>query len=161
MKKEQKWNDLGRLLKNLYQTVAELETLFPNRKFTLDGHLAGSIGEVIAAYVFDLKLLENSTQTHDAKAKQGTLVQIKFTQGNKSVAISSEPEHLIVLRLTSEHALEIVYNGPGAKPWQKAGKLQRNGQKQISLSLFRKIDKDVVTTHRLPVVKKLDFRVAS
>ena len=158
MRKEQKWNDLGRLLKNLYETVAELETLFPNRKFTLDGHLVGSIGEVIAAYVFDLKLLENSTQTHDAKAKQGTLVQIKFTQGNKSVAISSEPEHLIVLRLTPEYVLETVYNGPGMKPWQKAGKLQSNGQRQISLSVLRKINEDVPINHRIQVINQLDLK---
>ena len=158
VKKEQKWNDLGRLLKNLYQTVAELETLFPKRKFTLDGHLVGSIGEVIAAYVFDLKLLENSTQTHDAKSKQGILVQIKFTQGNKKVGISSEPEHLIVLRLTPEHDLEIVYNGPGMKPWQKAGKSQSNGQRQLSLSVLRKINEAVSSNHRLQVINQLDLK---
>ena len=30
--------------------VAELEAEFPGRHFTLDGHLVGSIGEVMAAY---------------------------------------------------------------------------------------------------------------
>ena len=161
MRKEQNWKNLGRILQSLYQAVDELEQLFPSRKFTLDGHLVGSIGEVIAAYIFDLELLENSTKTHDAKTKSGILVQIKFTQGNKSVAISSKPKHLIVLRLPPDYELEIVYNGPGAKPWQKAGKLQRNGQKQISLSHLRKINNDVVVTHRLPILKKLKFGVAS
>ena len=32
----------------IYRAVAELESLYP-RKFTLDGHLVGSIGEVVAA----------------------------------------------------------------------------------------------------------------
>ena len=128
MRKEQKWKDLSRLLKRLYKTVGELEKRFPNRKFTPDGHLVGSIGEVIAAYMFRLELLENSTETHDAEAKNGKPVQIKFTQGNKKVGISSEPNHLIVLRLTPEQDLEIVYNGPGEKPWENAGELQKNGQ---------------------------------
>ena len=150
VRKEQKWRDLLQLRKRLYETVAELEKLFPNRKFTPDGHLAGSIGEVIAAYIFDLDLLENSAERHDAKAKKtGTPGQIKFTQRNKTVAISSKPEHLIVLRLTPEHRIEIVYNGPGAKSWQKAGKRQKNGQRQISLSCLREINKDVPDKDRL------------
>ncbi len=72
--------------------------------------------------------------------------------------MSSEPEHLIVLRLTPEHELEIVYNGPGMKPWQKTGKLQSNGQRQISLSVLRKINEDVSGNHRLQVINQLDLR---
>ncbi len=158
MRKEQKWKDLSRLLKRLYKTVAELEKRFPNRKFTPDGHLVGSIGEVIAAYMFRLELLENSTETHDAKAGDGKLVQIKFTQGNRSVAISSEPNHLIVLRLTPEYDLKIVYNGPGAKPWENAGELQKNGQKRISLSRLREINEAVPANDRLPEVNQLDLK---
>ena len=154
VRKEQKWRDLLQLRKRLYETVAELEKLFPNRKFTPDGHLAGSIGEVIAAGIFDLDLLENSAERHDAKTKKTgphiqKYVQIKSTQGNRTVAISSEPEHLIVLRLPPEHDIEIVYNGPGAKSWQKAGKRQKNGQRQISLSCLREINKDVPDKDRL------------
>ena len=33
----------------LYDLVGQLEHLFPSRSFTLDGHLVGSIGEVLAA----------------------------------------------------------------------------------------------------------------
>jgi hypothetical protein len=33
----------------IYQAVADVEALYPGRKFTLDGHLVGSIGEVVAA----------------------------------------------------------------------------------------------------------------
>lgn len=33
----------------IYLAVAELEGLYPGRKFTPDGHLVGSIGEVVAA----------------------------------------------------------------------------------------------------------------
>jgi Family of unknown function (DUF6998) len=45
------------LLRQLYSVVAALEEEFGVRKFTPDGHLVGSIGEVDAAYAFNLKLL--------------------------------------------------------------------------------------------------------
>jgi hypothetical protein len=33
----------------IYRAVQELEERYPGRKFTPDGHLVGSIGEVVAA----------------------------------------------------------------------------------------------------------------
>jgi hypothetical protein len=55
----------------LYELVAELERHFPGRKFTPDGHLVGSLGEVLAAYYYELDLLEASTPKHDARAVMG------------------------------------------------------------------------------------------
>jgi hypothetical protein len=40
----------------IYRAVGELEARYEGRKFTPDGHLVGSIGEVIAAEALDLKL---------------------------------------------------------------------------------------------------------
>ena len=37
------------LVSRLREVVTELENLFPGRRFPLDGHLVGSIGEVVAA----------------------------------------------------------------------------------------------------------------
>jgi len=51
--------------------VAELEKEFEGRRFTPDGHLVGSIGEVVAAYAFGLKLLPASNERHDAVAANG------------------------------------------------------------------------------------------
>ncbi|WP_155253486.1 DUF6998 domain-containing protein [Bradyrhizobium japonicum] len=41
--------NLPKPVTDIYRAVAELEALYPGRKFTPDGHLVGSIGEVIAA----------------------------------------------------------------------------------------------------------------
>jgi hypothetical protein len=128
-------NKIPQLLKQLYEIVAELESLFPGRKFTLDGHLVGSLGEVIAAHDYDLTLLESSAETHDAR-KGSKQIQIKATQG-KSVAMYGEPEHLLVLRLLKNGAAEEIYNGPGKPAWDNAGKPQKNGQRSISLSRLR------------------------
>ena len=57
------------IVRELYSSVAELEELFPGRKFTLDGHLVGSIGEVIAAHRYGLELLP---QNNTATQKQAT-----------------------------------------------------------------------------------------
>ncbi len=85
-------------IQEIYSVVNELETAFPGRKFTPDGHLVGSIGEVLATYHYGVELLQASTETHDALSKDGKLIQIKATQG-KNIGIRSEPEHLIVLKI--------------------------------------------------------------
>lgn len=136
---QDRWQEVSRLLKSLYATVTRLEELFPGQKFTPDGHLVGSIGEVIAAYMFDLQLLPNSYQNHDAKTVDGKLVQIKLTQGKRGVAISGQPDYLIVLRMSADQSVEVVFNGRGAEPWNQAGKMQKNGQRSISLFRLRQL----------------------
>lgn len=141
-------NAIPALVKQLYDIVNQLETMFPGRKFTPDGHLVGSIGEVLAAYHYGLELLDNSAQTHDAKTTDNRYVQIKITQGEQ-IAIRSEPNYLIVLKLDKEsHAVEI-YNGPGAMPWKMAGKMQSNGQRSIRLSRLRQMNDEVDETDRV------------
>ena len=123
-------------IKELYKITNELESSYPGRKFTIDGHLIGSIGEVIVAEHYGLELLRNSTETHDAVATDGKYVQIKATQINR-IAISSEPDYLIVIKIFSDGSWEEVYNGPGKPVWDNAGKMQKNGQRPISLRKLR------------------------
>ena len=125
-------------IKELYKITNELEHCYPGRKFTIDGHLVGSIGEVIVAEHYGLDLLPNSTKTHDARTKDGKMVQIKATQV-KGIAISSEPDYLIVIRLLSDGSWEEIYNGPGRAAWDNACKMQKNGQRPISLSKLRNL----------------------
>lgn len=60
----------------LYPITQELEAMSPGSKFTPDGHLFVSIGEVLVAYKYGLELLDNSNKTHNATAKDGKLIQI-------------------------------------------------------------------------------------
>jgi hypothetical protein len=96
---------------DIYRAVADLEKLYPGRKFTPDGHLVGSIGEVIAAEHFGLTLYGMSKTGHDAFDANGD-VQIKLTAGN-SVSMFTDCARLIVLRIVSPKQAEIVYDGPG------------------------------------------------
>jgi len=128
------------LITQIYEIVAELENLWPNRCFTPDGHLVGSIGEVLAAYYYGLELLPQSSKVHDAVSKDDRKikVQIKATQRN-SVALRSKPEHLLVLLILKDGTAKEVYNGPGGLVWENAGKMQTNGQRAITLSRLSKL----------------------
>ena len=129
---------LSNKIKELYKITNELEKEYPGRKFTVDGHLVGSIGEVIVAEHYGLTLLPNSTKTHDAYSKDEKFVQIKATQV-KSISISSEPDYIIVIKLSSDGSWDEIYNGPGKLVWDNAGKMQKNGQRPISLSKLKSL----------------------
>jgi hypothetical protein len=102
------------LIGQLFQIVQLLNKIFPDRPFTLDGHLVGSIGEVVAAYTYGLELEKCSNEGFDAKTEDGRTVEIKLTGGN-SVSVSSEgqpPDLLVVLQLKKTVGFTEVHNGP-------------------------------------------------
>lgn len=136
-------------IKALYAISRELEQLFPGRHYTPDGHMIGSIGEALAASYYGLQLFEASAETHDAKAPDGRLVQIKATQIQR-VALSSEPEWLLVLKIHPDGTFTEEYNGPGTLVLNHCGKMQKNGQRPISLALLRKLQAEVPVADRLP-----------
>src|SRR5215471_8369482 len=82
----------------IYKAVKELEVLYPERKFTLDGHLVGSLGEVIAAERLGLTLYQMSQPGHDAHDANCVNFQIKMTAG-KSVSMYATCEKLVVLHV--------------------------------------------------------------
>ena len=142
---------LPALIGDLYRIVAELETMFPGRHFTPDGHLVGSLGECLAAYHYELELMPASSPGVDA-VKNGRNIEIKATQGQR-IAIRSGPEHLLVLRLDREGGFSEVYNGPGDLVWKEfQGKATpSNGQYQISLSRLAALMRRVSPELRLPM----------
>lgn len=139
-------------IKELYRITNELEKEYPGRKFTIDGHLVGSIGEVIVAENYGLELLPNSTETHDAVSPDGKYVQIKATQ-IKKIAISSKPDYAIVIKMFQDGSWEEIYNGPGEIIWDNAGKLQRNGQRPISLAKLKSLMSSVSAKDRISRVQ--------
>ena len=136
-------------IKELYEISAELERLFPGRHYTPDGHMIGSIGEALAASYYGLELFPASEETHDAKAPDGRLVQIKATQIGR-ISLSSEPRWLLVLRIHRDGTFSEEYNGPGKLAWEHCGKMQKNGQRPISLAKLRKLQAEVPDSVRLP-----------
>jgi len=137
------------LLRTIYDAVDELEAMFPGRHFTPDGHMVGSLGEALAQYHYRIELSGASAYCHDGVC-DGKQVQIKATQGTR-IAISSEPEHLLVLSLNRDGTFAEEYNGPGAQVWALVENKPRpkNGQYQVSLSSLRKLMNRVPQADRL------------
>jgi hypothetical protein len=139
------------LLRAIYEAVDALEAMFPGRHFTPDGHMVGSIGEALAAHHYGVVLSTASSLCHDG-ACGGRQVQVKATQGNR-VAISGEPEHLLVLHLNRDGTFLEHYNGPGHLVWALVSHKPRpkNGQYQVQLSTLRRLMTQVPEDARLPL----------
>jgi hypothetical protein len=131
----------------IYRAVAELDKTYARygRKFTPDGHLVGSIGEVIAAEALGLTLHPSSYARHDAYDEAGN-VQIKMTAG-KSVAMYATCERLVVLRIVSPEEAEIVYDGRGDVAWESARKPGKNGQRVVSIATLQGLAGKVLKAH--------------
>ena len=135
----------------LLSIIKDLEEKYPNRKFTLDGHLLGSIGEIVAAQYYGIELGSQSQKCHDGITKDGRNVQIKITQ-IQSVDIQEIPEWLIVLFMEkTEVKFYEVYNGPGEKVL-KGVKKTKSGYYNRSLNRLSEIDKGLSVLERLPFV---------
>ncbi len=134
----------------IYKVVNYLQEEFPGRHFTPDGHMVGSIGEVLVAEKYDLKLMPASNKGFDAKTKSGKQVEIKATQKN-SVAFRSNCQHAIVIKINSDGTFTEVYNGPGQLIWDefKGKKVPKNGQFSIALSKLKKLNLLVKESQRI------------
>ncbi len=138
------------LIRNLYSTVGELESMFPGRHFTPDGHMVGSIGECLVADAYGLELMTASNKGYDAVTPTGVRVEIKATQA-KSVAFRSEPDHTIAIKILADGTFEEVFNGPGNIVWKQfEGKPKpTNGQYQISINRLKELNKKVADDERI------------
>lgn len=141
------------LVKQLYATVNELETMFEGRHFTPDGHMVGSLGECLVADAYGLELKTASNKGYDAISPAGKEVEIKATQG-KSVSFRSQPQHAIIIKILRDGTFEEIFNGPGALVWEQfAGKdMPSNGQYQISLSKLKVLSEQVSEADKVPRV---------
>jgi hypothetical protein len=149
-------NEIPALVRELYRITDQLERLV-GRPFTPDGHLVGSLGEAYAAHLFDLTLMRPSTAGFDARSVDGRSIEIKATQ-RRSIAISASgdiPDHLIVLSISSEGVPTVEYNGRAESVWAQAGRPQKNGQRQISLTKLRNLMVDTPIAEQLPQVRSI------
>ena len=147
----------GELIEELLGVVRELEDLHPGRKFALDGHLVGSIGEAAAEAMFAINLVTASTAGHDAVTEDGRKVEIKATFGTGGVAVRPTSglhagAALIVLRLAKHAGVghEVVYNGPLAHALQAAGVVKSSGQAVMHLVRLRALNESVADEQRVP-----------
>lgn len=142
------------IIKEIYQLSSELEKMFEGRHFTPDGHMMGSIGEVLAAYYYGLQLCPASTKGHDA-IKNGKEIEIKATQSTSvGFRFSSDvapPEFVLVLKINKDGHFSEIYNGKGASIWEQLRhkKVPSNGQVRIGLKKLKELNVLVANHDRI------------
>ena len=151
---EEKMKGVKLQVQRLISIVKELETDFPGRHFTLDGHLVGSIGEVMAAYYYGIELYTASAVAHDGEI-DGKKVQIKISQQD-NIVINHEPEYLIVLYLNKSGSIYEVYNGPGKEPWDSASKRDSHNNRHMMVNKLMELDKAVEVNARIRTIHDIE-----
>ena len=141
-------------VQKMIEIVSELEAEFPGRHFTLDGHLVGSIGEVMAAYYYGIELYKASAVVHDGRIGKRE-VQIKITQQD-DIVINDEPEYLLVLYLTKKGDVYEVYNGPGKKPWDSASKRDSHNNRHMRVNKLMELDSEVTAKDRIQQINSIE-----
>lgn len=141
-------------VQKLIEIVAKLEAEFPGRHFTLDGHLIGSIGEVMAAYYYGVELYKASTEKHDGVVNERE-VQVKITQQD-DVIISTEPDYLIVMYLTRKGEVYEVYNGTGKQAWETASKRDSHNNRHMRLNKLLELDAMVSAEERIVQINPIE-----
>lgn len=150
---QEKMERVKEQVQKMIQIVKELENDFPGRHFTLDGHLVGSIGEVMAAYYYGIELYTASKEIHDGEYN-GKKVQIKISQQD-NIVINHEPEYLIVLYLRKNGDIFEVYNGPGKEPWRSASKWDSHNNRHMRVNKLMELDEQVADSDRIQQIHKL------
>lgn len=151
---DEKMNRVRDRVQKMISIVNELESDFPGRHFTLDGHLVGSIGEVMAAYYYGVELYAASAIAHDGEVA-GRKVQIKITQQD-NVVIAHEPEYLIVLYLCKNGNIYEVYNGKGNEPWDTASKRDSHNNRHMRINKLMEMDLKVLPEDRISMKHEIE-----
>lgn len=141
-------------VQKLIDIVRQLEQEFPGRYFTLDGHLVGSIGEVMAAYYYGIEFYTASVAVHDGEI-DGKKVQIKISQQD-NIVINHEPEYLIVMYLNKNGNVYEVYNGPGKELWNHAGKRDSHNNRHMMVNKLMELDKSVSDEMRIKPIHMIE-----
>jgi hypothetical protein len=142
------------LIKQIYSAVKGLREQFPERPFTPDGHMVGSIGEMYASQDYGVKLSGITNPIHDGIVN-GRQVQVKATQ-RSGVELKGETDLLLVLKINEDGEYEEIYNGDGVRPWQSLEhrKPTKAGEKSISIKQLKALNETVNAKDRIKRIEK-------
>lgn len=128
-------DDVNNLIRTVFDACAKL-TLLTGRPVSPDGHLVGTLGEIVASEALDLELMPPSNDGYDATDSQGRKVEIKTTT-RRSIGIANKgtaAERLVVVTLNERGTGQVVYDGPIQTALDMAGPPRANGQRTLALS---------------------------
>jgi hypothetical protein len=137
----------------IYQAVKILEEGYPGRKFTPDGILVGTLGEVLAEEKYELDLLPPKTKDFDAKDCRGRRVQIRCNQRNTTpIKKGAKKDMILALKLLPDGSIEEIFNGPASVAHQLTvgRKADSAGFVGLSHNKLRKLMESVPESKRVP-----------
>lgn len=134
----------------LIQITNDLEALYPEKSFKLDGILLGNIGEVLAAYHYGIRLFKQSEPTHDGEViTDGKLVQIKITQSNK-IILRENPDYILILYLDRANGeVTEIYNGTGNRVWEASRYVRQMNYYRISVPKLLQLREQITDDERI------------
>jgi len=159
MTDQEKMTFLSEKVKELNKITSEMEEVFQEKSFKLDGILIGNIVEVLTAQAYGITLYKQSEKTHDGEVG-GKKVQIKGTQGKDSIVIREEPEYLLVEYLDKESGtIREIYNGPGALAWQYRSYVPSMNFYTIRVNKLLELDETIAEEERItPLIPMKKYR---
>jgi Family of unknown function (DUF6998) len=131
------------LVNDIYAICDQLNKMYPDRKFTPDGHLLGSIGDVQAAEVLNLELVPQSTKGHDAISSGKWKVEIK-TASRGSIAFQAAGGNARYLVVMDPRTGKPLWIGSYPLALGKALTAQKNGQRTLALSALQRLPQETI-----------------
>jgi hypothetical protein len=140
-------------IKAIYKAVKTLSNRYPGRKFTPDGILVGTLGEVLAAEKYTLDLLPPKTKAFDAEDRQGRKVQIRCNQRSTApIKKGATKGMFLALKLLPDGDIKEIFNGPAAVAHRltKDRKADASGFVGLSHNKLRNLMNEVPAEDRIP-----------
>ena len=135
----------------IYKAVRSLTKRY-GRKFTPDGVLVGTLGEVLAEEKYDLELLPPKTKDFDAVDCRGREVQIRCNQRNTTpIKNGATKGMLLALKLLPDGSIREIFNGPASVAHQltEGRKADASGFVGLSHNRLRKLMESVPQSKRV------------
>ena len=143
-------------VKVIYKAVKSLTKRY-GRKFTPDGVLVGTLGEVLAEEKYDLKLLPPKTKDFDATDCRGRKVQIRCNQRNTTpIKKGATKGVFLALKLLPNGSIEEIFNGPALVAHQLTvnRKADSDGFVGLTHNKLRKLMESVPESKRVPLRRR-------
>ena len=102
MTEQEKVEFLSEKIKELNRITSEIEAVFPEKSFKLDGILVGNIVEVLTAQAYGITLYRQSEKTHDGEV-DGKKVEITGKIDRVDKAVLSNDQYVRIIDYKSSY----------------------------------------------------------
>jgi len=139
-------------VKQMLQIVKQLQSKYPQKRFTLDGRLVGDLGEILVENTYDVKLHEGLQKHYDGITPDGKQVQIKATMQNSlTFPVDHIPDYYLGIKINTDGTFKEIFNGPGrvAREAVKNRKPTKTNLHTVSIGILERLNEKVHEQDRI------------